>query len=254
VKKHLFSESDFCDKLITPFNIDMNKWRNKYDFVYFTLNSNQGVRSKGLHMINMIDSVARKMGLKGLMVGYQGSTSRKLDGTVYDVAYKKVLKDINDLNNIDILYKKFDTNEVCAIMRSCKFVLLPNTADASPRLLTEPIIRGVPIVVNENIYGGWKYVSDGNGSLFRGISVEDYLRDKDTIEEEECLFNAINSVLMKDRKSISESFYRDYGFINASKKLAQIVNDISSTNYKAVCFEEWRAILKKVSKLNGWMR
>jgi hypothetical protein len=253
IQTYLFSESDFCDRLITPCSTGMKKWDGKYDFVYFTLNSNQGVRSKGLHMINMIDRVAGEKGLKGLVIGYQGSKSRKLNGTIFDEAYQKVLKEIDGLKNLKVIYNKFDTNEVCAIMRGCKFALLPNTADASPRLLAEPIVRGVPVVVNRDIYGGWKYVSDKNGSFFDGLSVEDYLSGKNTLKEEMSLSNAIDDVLLKDRDTVSNSFYEDYGFRKSSKKLAKIINNISGTTYKAVAFRAWEPALKKTAKIQGWI-
>ena len=65
MKKYLFSESDFCDKLITPVNVVMDKWPSgKYDFVYFTLNSREGTRSKGIHTLPLLDYVAGKLSFR----------------------------------------------------------------------------------------------------------------------------------------------------------------------------------------------
>lgn len=253
IKTHLFSESDFCDKLITPNFIKDTRWDGKYDFVYFTLSSNQGVRSKGLYMAPMIDRVAKKMGLRGLMIGYQKSKSKKLRGTVHDIAYKKVMEEIKSMKNLKVMYNKFDPDQVCSIMMGTRFVLYPNTADASPRLLVESIVRGTPVVVNENIYGGWKYVDDSNGCFFKGITVEDYLSSMPSDENERSLEQAINSVLLIDRDKVSNSFYKNYGFKRTSKKLADIINSISGTNYKAVTFKEWKPALEKIAKRNGWI-
>ncbi len=50
MKKYLFSESDFCDRLVTPVKHTMSKWNDKkYDFVYFTLNSREGTSSKVIY-------------------------------------------------------------------------------------------------------------------------------------------------------------------------------------------------------------
>lgn len=253
IKTYLFSESDFCDRLITHDSINMKKWDGKYDFVYFTLNSDQGIRSKGLYMAPMIDRVAKRMGLKGLMIGYQGSSSKKLRGTVYNKAYKKVLQEMGSMHNLKVKYKKFIPEEVCSIMRGSRFVLYPNTADASPRLLTEAIVRGAPVVVNKSITGGWKYITNDNGYFFNGITVEEYLNNNDTSENEKSLQQAIEQSLMIDREKISDSFYKNYGFKNASMELANIINSISRTNYKAVAFKAWRQVLKKVARRKGWI-
>ena len=253
IKTHLFSESDFCDKFITPHSHNMEKWDGKYDFVYFFLSSSQGVRSKGLYMAPMIGRVAKRLGLKGLMIGYQGSKSNKLRGTIFDKAYRKVMTEINEIDNMKFIYKKFSTKEVCAIMRGSKFVLYPNTADASPRLLTEAIVRGVPVVVNKDIYGGWKYINNRNGSFFDGLSIEEYVDDKDTGENEESLMHSISKVLSIDRGGVSNTFYEKYGFKNSAVKFASIINRISSTNYDAVVFAEWQPVLKRVARKSRWI-
>ena len=60
IKKYLFSESDFCDKLISPINFFSHTWgKQKFDFVYFTLISREGTRSKGLYLLPLINEVAK---------------------------------------------------------------------------------------------------------------------------------------------------------------------------------------------------
>ncbi len=253
VKKYLFSESDFCDKMITPYSGTSKRWKGKYDFVYFFLNSDQGVKSKGLYMAPMIGRVAKRLGLRGLMIGYQGSKSRKLRGTIHGKAYKMIKAEIDKTENVDFVYKKFSTEEVCIIMRSVKFVLFPNTADASPRLLTEAIVRGVPVVVNKNIYGGWKYIDNSNGSFFDGLRIEDYVNKQPTIEHELSLQGAIQNVLLIDRNKVCNTFYKKYGFKNSSIRLASIINDIGTTSYSAVAFAEWKPFLRKIARENEWL-
>lgn len=42
----------------------------------------------------------------------------------------------------------------------------PNVADGSPRVLTQALCKDVPIIVNQHIAGGWKYVTDQSGVFF----------------------------------------------------------------------------------------
>ncbi len=37
----------------------------------------------------------------------------------------------------------------------------------SPRVITEALLTDLPILVNENILGGWKYVNEKTGVFFR---------------------------------------------------------------------------------------
>jgi hypothetical protein len=49
---------------------------------------------------------------------------------------------------------------------SSRVALLPNWWDASPRVLTEALTLDVPVVVNRQILGGWKYVAEETGVFF----------------------------------------------------------------------------------------
>jgi glycosyltransferase involved in cell wall biosynthesis len=131
-------------------------------------------------------------------------------------------------------------------MKAAKFVLFPNTADASPRLLAEAIVRGVPVVVNENIYGGWKYIEPDNGRFFKGFDIEDYINNRYSGENEVSLEKAMIDVMKLDRTKVENTFYSEWGFVNASKRLAQILNDQNRTHYKAVAFEEWKSQLSTI--------
>ena len=60
------------------------------------------------------------------------------------------------------------------------------------------------------------------------------------------LTSAIQEVLLLDNKSISNDFYKKWGFNNSSRKLADIIYDISGKRYKAVAFREWKKALKSL--------
>ena len=51
-------------------------------------------------------------------------------------------------------------------MSSAKFLLNAAGHDASPRIILEAIGLGLPVLVNENILGGWKYVNQYTGEFF----------------------------------------------------------------------------------------
>lgn len=254
MKKYLFSESDFCDKLLTPVETTMSKWPNgKYDFVYFTLNSKEGTRSKGIYTLNLLDDVAGRLGLKGLVIDYAKRETAKHKGTVYEHVSSMVKKDIKKLKNIKFIKGHFDTSEVCAIMKSVKFVFLPSDADASPRMIVEPIVRDIPLVVSSAIYGGWKYVDDNNGRFFKAPTIHEYMDFKYNSEHVDSLTSAIEDVLKLDNRNISKDFYKHWGFENSAVKLADIVCEISGKRYKAVAFKEWKSQLKKIGRRNGWL-
>ncbi|WP_347331864.1 hypothetical protein [Marinimicrobium locisalis] len=47
-------------------------------------------------------------------------------------------------------------------------MFVPNVADASPRIIAEALCLDVPILMNENILGGWKYITAMSGRFFSG--------------------------------------------------------------------------------------
>jgi hypothetical protein len=57
-------------------------------------------------------------------------------------------------------YEFLDTIEESRVL------FVPNVSDASPRIITEALCKGTPILVNKHIFGGWKYVNDSTGAFF----------------------------------------------------------------------------------------
>jgi hypothetical protein len=52
------------------------------------------------------------------------------------------------------------------LIEKSKVCFVPNISDASPRVITESLIKGVPVLVNRKIFGGWKYVCGQTGKFF----------------------------------------------------------------------------------------
>ncbi len=251
IDRYLLSESDFCDKLVTPVKSDNGKY--KYDFVYFTLNSREGTRSKGIYTLPLLDKVAGDLGLKGLVVDYATRETAKHRGTIYDTASKKIKSQMSSFKNFKIINNKLDSNKVCDVMMSSRFVFLPSDADASPRMIVEPLVRNRPVVVSSAIYGGWKYVNDSTGSFFDAPTIEEFVKDDYKRDYAKSLRDAIEKVLVLDTNGISKSFYKDYGFAKSAKRLAGIINKIAGKGYKAVAYEEWKKQLSKVGRKKGWL-
>jgi glycosyltransferase involved in cell wall biosynthesis len=53
-----------------------------------------------------------------------------------------------------------------ACLRDARFLFVPNVLDPSPRVLAEALCLNVPVVVNQSILGGWKYINHFTGTFF----------------------------------------------------------------------------------------
>ena len=51
-------------------------------------------------------------------------------------------------------------------MRQSKFLLLPQVYDASPRVAVEAMSLNIPLLMNNQIVGGWKYINEQTGEFF----------------------------------------------------------------------------------------
>lgn len=55
-------------------------------------------------------------------------------------------------------------------VRQSKFLFVPQVHDASPRVTTQALALDVPLLMNRNIIGGWKYVNEKTGEFFNDLS------------------------------------------------------------------------------------
>lgn len=51
-----------------------------------------------------------------------------------------------------------------------RFVFLPQIYDASPRVSSQALALNVPVLMNRNILGGWKYLNEKTGEFFHDLS------------------------------------------------------------------------------------
>jgi hypothetical protein len=197
----LISESDFVNTdYLKPDNEQSSA--KEYDFVYscpkvkkdsgcddwVSYNKNWELAKKCLPIL------CEKFKLKGLLIGREGcelpEKSKPYLTTTGWVEYENVIK----------LYKK------------CKFLFLPNTRDASPRILTECMALDIPCLINTNILGGWKYINTQN------FSTGEFFTNENDIEVPLTkMLNNINKY--EPRKFI----LKNYGRINSGIKLKEFL-------------------------------
>lgn len=149
------SQSDF-----TEFEQGTNNVSKKYDYLYVCLSGEEEDCETGWQAQNRNWKLAKpcieymdSLGLKGLIVGRKGC-------------------EINDLKNTEftgfLSYHTFQDK-----MKQCSFLFLPNILDASPRVITECLVKNIPVLMNEDILGGWKYIHDDTGMFFKN-NVHDF--------------------------------------------------------------------------------
>jgi|SaaInl74LU_5_DNA_1037368.scaffolds.fasta_scaffold03568_3 GR25 family glycosyltransferase involved in LPS biosynthesis len=102
--------------------------------------------------------------------------------------------------------------EGLSIMRQSKFLLLPQVYDASPRVAVEAMSLNVPLLMNNQIVGGWKYINEQTGEFFN-----DNMSD----------FRSSLAKLVSRLDSYSPRSYVElhYGTKNAGTKLREFVEE-----------------------------
>ena len=98
----------------------------------------------------------------------------------------------------------------------CKFIFLPNYAEAAARCQTEAICYDLPMLVNKDILGGWNYVNDKTGEFIDIYNLESFEKILDTF------INKMNSKYYTPR----DWFIEHYGKYNSGKRLKQFIQTI----------------------------
>lgn len=249
------NESDLVDRLTTI--VDSKTTLDKFDFVCFSLFSARGAETKGLFLLPLIDEAAQKAGMKGLIVDYSNDYDKKLLADKVSRQAFKMVKGYIPSKHLNIVHRKMSTAEVCSVMHSSRFSLFPSTRDASPRLISESLVRNVPVLVNNKIYGGWQYITnikEKTGMFFVGPSVEQVLSKEWQSEKDKYVDDLSRKMRMTadigHNNSISAAYYQRYGFRNFCHKLAGLININSKNKMKYVCYREFERILRNISKTN----
>lgn len=140
----LLTEADLKDVSTVKIDTTIPK---EYDFLYCCLPDNDQC-TPGWQSYNRNWDLAKKclevmcsqFNLKGILVGRKGCEfTNQCDGIVKVVPF--------------LPYNDFQKE-----IQKCRFLFVPNISDASPRVITETICYNIPVLVNQNILGGWHNV------------------------------------------------------------------------------------------------
>ena len=189
------SESDYTDCNINKPDPTIKK---EYDFIYICLKVNEkkdtcddwATWNKNWELAQKcLKIMCNKYKLKGLLVGRKGCNLP------------------NGCNTLMETTNMVSNEELKKMYNKSRFIFLPNEKDASPRVLTEALCCDVPVLLNKNILGGWKYVNKNTGEFFT---------------DEKDIDKSIEKIMFKirnDKYSPREYFINNYSIINSGKKL-----------------------------------
>ena len=216
IPKALISESDFCR--YDTFKPD-DKVKKIYDFIYLCPKDSETDDTKKNDCFGWVASnknwtlalkclkvLCGKFKLKGLLVGRKGcEMPKECDGLIETTNF-------------------LSQGELIDSYRKSKFILIPNKVDASPRVLVEALCCNIPILVNNNLLGGWKYVNNNTGAFFN---------DENDIDK------GIKYILDNNNNFTPRKYYiENYGKENSGKKLKEFVEthfkkdiDVSKYDY-----------------------
>jgi glycosyltransferase involved in cell wall biosynthesis len=146
----LISESDFIDyRFISPREIcGRDDPAKEFDFIYVCLPGPWAEMTKNWPLAKAcLHHLCYDLDLRGLLLGRW---------QIFDLPFRHNLTVVGDMPR----------REVLQYLGRSRFVFVPSVKDASPRILAEALCMDVPILVNQEILGGWKYVDESTGAFF----------------------------------------------------------------------------------------
>jgi hypothetical protein len=209
-KSILFSESD-VNSLSTTIGIKPLRERD-IDIVYCGGPNNDNYHQKYKNAPLAIDCLKAIKSIKCL------------DSTkMYKTFFVGKTNDENITDNCE--YMK--NGDWLSLLGNCKILLVSAIYDASPRIITDALSRGCAVIINEQIFGGWKYVVPETG---------EYFTDVDT-----CIL-AFNKIIDKIHNDIdfnpSVWYYKYFGREKSAERLGTFVNIIKQSKQEESNQEE----------------
>ena len=210
IPKALISESDFGDETVLKPD---NKVKKIYDFMYScpisfsdknkTCEMDWTASNKNWKLAQKcINIMCNKFKIKGLLVGRHNCKLPK------------------GCTNLMTTTKFIDWFKFIEKYNQSKFLFVPNINDASPRIITEALSSNIPILLNKNILGGWKYINEKTGEFFNN--------EKDFPKVLDKLLRKIENNEYEPRKYYIEN----YGIYNSGVKLLDFVKKNFSDKLK----------------------
>ena len=161
--KLLLSESDFSDNIGKLRNFNPTTKKIKYDFICYCPSDEKCDGGWNYHNKNWplakktIEIACNNLNLKGILVGREKCP--------IDVKNESLER-----------HEKLEYYTFIEKISQCKFMIIQNYEDASPRVITEALLLDTPVLVNKNILGGWKYVNPQTGLFYDENDIEEKLK------------------------------------------------------------------------------
>ena len=150
VPRVLLSESDFYDPATLTAHIKPAP--REYDFFCSMPEGEWNTFIRNVHLgAHWLNFMAEGLGLKVLVVGPGRSKQLSAKVTVVD--------------------RFLPWNEFVEHMGRCTHMFNPSFADASPRVVVEALSLDMPVLLNADILGGWKYMNSDTGATFQMYEV-----------------------------------------------------------------------------------
>jgi hypothetical protein len=145
----LISLSDFVDPdALSPRTVGVEgRDAPRFDFVYVGAHQPWKMQAKNWALAEpCLRILCNSIGMRGLVVGMPPGT----------------VPDIRNLTCWPWLPHAY----FLSVLARVRFLFVPNSHDPSPRVLAEALCLDVPVLVNRDILGGWKYVDRTTGRHF----------------------------------------------------------------------------------------
>lgn len=152
VPKLLLSGSDFTDpETISAESLELDPLGAKeYDFIYVCTPGAWAEQNKNWSLAKRcIPILCEQLGLRGLLVG------------------RKEIPDLPPCKGLSVI-GWVPWPIILLLLHRSRFLFVPNVLDASPRIITQALCMNLPILVNRQILGGWKYTNSQTGAFFDG--------------------------------------------------------------------------------------
>lgn len=115
--------------------------------------------------------------------------------------------------------------ELLDVLSDSRCIVVASVMDASPRLIAESLCLDVPVVVNRQILGGWKYVNRHTGRFF---------------DDERSVVRAVDDAIAGCRAPY-RWFTANFGPYVSGRRLARFLHEIDdSFSELRVSVETWR--------------
>ena len=185
--------------------------KKEYDFIYICLKD--GDRKEGdkdcpqtwqatirsyPQAKQFLDLMCKKYKLRGLLIGRIGC---EMPPNCHQ------LMDLTDFQEYSTFIKNYN---------KCRFIFIPNYAEASCRVCTEAMCFNLPVLMNKNILGGWNYINNETGEFF----------DTNNIDTFEPILDKFIKKLNNNEYTPREWFIKNYGEINSGNKLMDFVKSV----------------------------